>query len=438
MHQHTSTIPRTYAQSTTFPNRNQAIIIHAADNIKLQEYVYTVGTHVGPENIIFSSRISNNRICIYLKSGKLADNFSSFHPTLNINDHVLKVRKLINPSKRLLLSNVSPHIPHSEIENILINQLKLKPTSPMSFLRAGLPNDQYKHVLSFRRQIYIIPDSQEEEAGDLNIPESITINYEEEEFRIYLSTNDQWCSICKTSDHNTGNCTKTTHHAPYPTQTIADNITPLTTNTAIDEIEVDQDTLLHHLEDNNNTEDFVEQTEVPPKQSSPKGSKRNLSENTSPVQNLTISTKAATHTSPNPPSTKKTKTINEYPPLPTTNQTKSTTVSKNKSENNNQPCTIAQVFAPLKNTIIQQNKAIPNSLTLTQLVKLVETSKLTTTAEEAIKSLQIADPNPSIISIQLQSIYENITDRSTKIRITKLLDKISTENASKPPSTMEP
>lgn len=139
------------------------IIIHAADTAdetKLTEYIYEVGEHVGSSNIIFISRISNNRMCIYLKSHILADQFPITHPTVCINNTTLKVCKLINPTKRLTISNVSPHISYEIIENAL-RTIHLKTTSPITFLRVGQLEEEYKHIKSFRRQIYILSNNED-------------------------------------------------------------------------------------------------------------------------------------------------------------------------------------------------------------------------------------------------------------------------------------
>lgn len=53
----------------------------------------------------------------------------------------------------------------------------------MTFLRASIPDDQYRHVLSFQRQIYVLPDVPEEELNEFNITVSLLINFEGEEFR---------------------------------------------------------------------------------------------------------------------------------------------------------------------------------------------------------------------------------------------------------------
>lgn len=131
---------QTYSKTVSsphFPSRDQAIVIHAATDIKLEEYVNEVSRLTGPNNIQFASRISNNRVCIYLSSTKTADQFVFTHNSLNINGQNVKVRKLLNSSKRIVLSGVSPHIPHNIIEQHL-TEMGLKLASSVNFMRAGL------------------------------------------------------------------------------------------------------------------------------------------------------------------------------------------------------------------------------------------------------------------------------------------------------------
>lgn len=59
-----------YARATRnrnqiFPNKNQAIIINVMDDTPLEEYVYTIGSIVGPGNITYASKLSNSRLCIF-------------------------------------------------------------------------------------------------------------------------------------------------------------------------------------------------------------------------------------------------------------------------------------------------------------------------------------------------------------------------------------
>lgn len=99
--------------------------------------------------------MSNNRVCVYLSSKEVVQSFMVTHGAgINIADSFIPARRLITPAKRIVLSNVSPCIPHAIIEEAL-RSVKLKPVSPISFIGAGMGLEEYKHVMSFRRQVFI-------------------------------------------------------------------------------------------------------------------------------------------------------------------------------------------------------------------------------------------------------------------------------------------
>ncbi|KAG5900223.1 hypothetical protein JTB14_008105 [Gonioctena quinquepunctata] len=65
----------------TFPKKNQAIVLHAEDNLKLFDYVKAIGDIIGAKHITFASKISNNRICIYLSCPNDVDELLKTNPT---------------------------------------------------------------------------------------------------------------------------------------------------------------------------------------------------------------------------------------------------------------------------------------------------------------------------------------------------------------------
>lgn len=181
-----------------FPDKDQAIILGGVDDLKLSEYVSAVGILVQPKNVVFASRIANNRICVYLSSKSLVDKVVTDHPVLTIQNHLINVRRLINPARRIILSNVCPSIPH----DIFVNSIKtlgFTVISPMTFLRAGLPGDEYAHVLSFRRQIFVQPDD------NIELPSSLLIKFEGTKYRIFLSC-DNVCYKCRQLGHIANDC----------------------------------------------------------------------------------------------------------------------------------------------------------------------------------------------------------------------------------------
>ncbi|KAG5884692.1 hypothetical protein JTB14_000388 [Gonioctena quinquepunctata] len=188
------------APKPSFPKKDQAIVMHADDNLKLFDYVKAIGDIVGPKHISFASRISNNRICIYLAIPILVDDLLKSHPSVTINNNVINIRRLVSPTKRIIISNIPPYISHDLAENAIKN-LGLQLTSPVSFLRAGIPGDEYSHILSFRRQVYVLPPS-----DDFELQTSLIIPFDGNENRIFLSTDKMECFICKQPGHIASKC----------------------------------------------------------------------------------------------------------------------------------------------------------------------------------------------------------------------------------------
>ncbi|KAG5889041.1 hypothetical protein JTB14_009446 [Gonioctena quinquepunctata] len=184
----------------TFPKKNQAIVLHAEDNLKLFDYVKAIGDIIGSKHITFASKISNNRICIYLSCPNDVDELLKTNPTINIKNLTLSIRRLISPTKRILISNISPSIPHDLAENA-IKSLNLQLASPISFLRAGIPGDEYNHILSFRRQVFVFPPH-----DNFELQTSLLVTYEGTEHRIFLSTDRMECFVCRQSGHIANNC----------------------------------------------------------------------------------------------------------------------------------------------------------------------------------------------------------------------------------------
>ncbi|KAJ3640527.1 hypothetical protein Zmor_003820 [Zophobas morio] len=185
-----------------FPSKDQAIVVAAIEGIKLEDYVLAVGNIVQPKNVLFASRLANNRICIYLSSKEFVEEVVSCHSQLTIKDQTVSVRRLINPARRIILSNVCPSIPHEIFVNQLLS-LGFVPVSQMNFLKARLEINEYAHVLSFRRHIFVQPDY------DRELPQSLVIKYDNTPYRIFLNY-DNVCYKCRKTGHIASDCQSVT------------------------------------------------------------------------------------------------------------------------------------------------------------------------------------------------------------------------------------
>jgi hypothetical protein len=106
----------------------------------------------------------------------------------------------INPAKQFIISNAHPIIPHDIITEHLLS-FNIKTLSPISFLKAGF-QDELSHISSFRRPVYIHPDDIEK------VPGSLIVNYDNTDFRIFLTDDTLTCYLCKQTGHTSNYCKK--------------------------------------------------------------------------------------------------------------------------------------------------------------------------------------------------------------------------------------
>ncbi|KAE9533568.1 hypothetical protein AGLY_009206 [Aphis glycines] len=191
----------TAAASEKIPSREQAIVFNSVDGVPQIEYILAIGKIVHPKNIKFVSRISNNRFCIFLSNKQILDNLMLTTKHININDHLIPIRRLINPAKRFIISNVCPSIPNQTIIDALKN-IDINPISHINHLKAGIKIEGYEHIMSFRRQMFLNHEDVHK------LPNSLLINVNENQFRIFFTDDQITCFVYSSIGHITSNCKK--------------------------------------------------------------------------------------------------------------------------------------------------------------------------------------------------------------------------------------
>lgn len=206
--------------SFVHPTEEQGIIFNHVEGQKLRDYLLAIYKPAGgAQNIIAASRVSGGKIILFLASREIVDKFQNDHGGFKLGNTFIPTRRLKAPTIRIILSNVSPIIPNTVIENLISNRLGLKMVSPISILRFSPVDDLFPHVISWRRQFYLPANT------DLTkIPSTFTLDYAERTYRIFLTAGDFVCFKCHEKGHKAENCN---NEIPFMDDEVEDTIDKL-------------------------------------------------------------------------------------------------------------------------------------------------------------------------------------------------------------------
>ncbi|XDV25010.1 hypothetical protein PO909_029016 [Leuciscus waleckii] len=166
--------------------------------MSIEDVLISISEQVGGLHIKSASRM-NRALVIFLKEVSMVDEL--LEKGLVVNDTFLPILPLSNPSKAWLLSNVPPFIKERTLKEILERYGKL--TAPIKMILLGLKNPNFKHVMSFRRFTYMIPNSQNE---PLNLVLKIAV--EGKDYTIFITSDNIQSFLCGEHGHQKQTCPK--------------------------------------------------------------------------------------------------------------------------------------------------------------------------------------------------------------------------------------
>ena len=124
----------------------------------VEECSLAIGDVVGHENVKSASRM-NSAIVVFIATIEKARQL--IVTGIVLNDAYTIVLPLSSPSKKVIISNVPPFIDDNLIEDKLSVYGRL--VLSMRKISLGGKSSLLKHVISFRRQVYMVLDNGEEE-----------------------------------------------------------------------------------------------------------------------------------------------------------------------------------------------------------------------------------------------------------------------------------
>lgn len=170
-----------------------------AQGVTVEDVLLAIGEKVGYENITTASRM-NKAVVVFVEKEDIVNQLIS--DGIVVSGDFLIISPLVTPTTRVTISNVPPFLRNDEIEKALTRYGKM--ASEMKMIPLGCKNAALKHVMSFRRQVFMF----------LNEPEldiSFRVMHEGKAYVIYASTGSMKCFECGDIGHKRHACP---HKAP--------------------------------------------------------------------------------------------------------------------------------------------------------------------------------------------------------------------------------
>lgn len=170
--------------------------IKVLSTLSVDECSIAVGNIVGHDNVVAASRM-NNAIVLFLSSVAKANEV--VEKGLSVNGLFTPVLPLSTPARKVTISNVPPFITDEMLKKELGRYGKL--ISPIKKILIGTKSELVKHVVSFRRYVYVILNNPN---MDLNL--SLKCKVDDFDYTVFVSTDSMRCFGCGKTGHTARTC----------------------------------------------------------------------------------------------------------------------------------------------------------------------------------------------------------------------------------------
>lgn len=165
-------------------------------NTSIEDVLLAVGTKVGNENISSASRM-NKAVVVFLKNDNQVKNL--IESGIWINETYVPITPLSAPATKIVISNVPPFVRNESIIKELTRFGKI--AGAIKDIPLGCKNAGLKHVLSFRRHVYMFLSSPTK-----TLDVSFRISHGESSYMVYASTESLRCFECGDIGHKRFTC----------------------------------------------------------------------------------------------------------------------------------------------------------------------------------------------------------------------------------------
>lgn len=168
--------------------------------VTVEELLLIIGDKLGFDNIVSASRM-NKAVVVFLKTEALINELTV--SGIWVKETFVTITPLSAPATKVIVSNAPPFISNEAIVKELLRFGKI--ASPVKAVPLGCKDAALKHVLSFRRMVYMFLSSPER-----TLEASFRVTHGESSFMVYASSESLRCFECGDLGHKRFSCPKKT------------------------------------------------------------------------------------------------------------------------------------------------------------------------------------------------------------------------------------
>lgn len=176
--------------------RRHGIKVPVGSDCSVEECSLAVGQVIGHESIRSASRM-NSAMVLFLDSVDKVNKI--VEQGIVVKNAYTPVFPLVNPAKKIFVSNVPPFIKDDVLERELSRYGQF--VSAIKKIPAGCKSPLLKHVVSFRRQAFMVL---KQGVDELNV--SFKFKIDGFDYIIFATTETMKCFICKSEGHLARGC----------------------------------------------------------------------------------------------------------------------------------------------------------------------------------------------------------------------------------------
>lgn len=178
--------------------KKHAFVCKPLPDTALAEYVEATTDIVDADRIIAASRMNKN-IVIFLDSVEDVELVCT--SGLGINGEMVFPEPMVKTSTKVIISNIPPHLPNDVLYPIIEPLGNV--VSGIRPISLGMKNPKLKHVVSFRRQVYILLHPGVLDGDQLRF----NIEHDNHNFTVFVSRDEVRCFQCRSLGHVRSECT---------------------------------------------------------------------------------------------------------------------------------------------------------------------------------------------------------------------------------------